>query len=93
MQHDSPMESDSTPSSPDSTCSAASTTSYTLWPRLPITYSETAFSHLHERPQVRTYNYLSIPLPLSSDDEEMESEADAPAEVKGDFLHADRMNH
>ena len=72
------------PSSPDSTCSTASTTSYTLRPRLPITCNETALSCLQGRPQVRTCNYQSTPLLLSSDDEEMESEADASAEVEAD---------
>ena len=78
------MESNSTSSSLDSRCSTVSTTSYTLRPRLPITYNKTPLSHLHGRPQVRTCNYLSIPLPLSNDDKEIESEADASAEVKAD---------
>ena len=81
------MESNSTPSTLDSTWSTASTTSYTLRPRLPIMYNKTALSCLHGRPQARTCNYLSIPLPLSSDDEEMESEVDVPAEVEADSPH------
>ena len=59
-QCDSLMESDSKPSSLDSTCSTAS---YTLQPRLPITYNETALSCLQGKPQVRTLNFLCIPLP------------------------------
>ena len=65
LQCDSTMESDSMSSSPDSTCSAASTASYTLWPRLPIPYNETALSCLHGRPYIRTLNFLSIPSQLS----------------------------
>ena len=91
MQCDSITEFDSDPNSPDSTCSAASTTSYTLWPRFPIMYNETALSCLHGRPQLRMCNYLSIVLQLSSNDEETGSEADAPAKVQ--ILHAYRMNH
>ena len=80
-QHDSLTESDSKPSSPVSTCSTAS---YTLWSRLLIIYIETALSHLHGRPQVRTFNFLSIPLPVSHDDKSGSVASDAPAEVVAD---------
>ena len=49
-QHNSTMEFNSTHSSWDSTCSAASTASYTLCPRLPLTYNETVLSCLCGRP-------------------------------------------
>ena len=76
------MESNSEPSSLDSTYSTAS---YTLWPRFPITYNETALSCLHGRLQVRTLSFMSIPLPMSSDDELRSEASDAPAKVMADF--------
>ena len=52
------------PGSPDS---QASTASYSLCPRLPITYNETALSHLRGRPQAEICNNLSIPFPSNSE--------------------------
>ena len=83
-QQDSLMESDSDPSSPDSTCSTAPNA---LWSRLPITYNETAFSCLHGRPQVRTLNFLSIPLSVSSNNESGSEASDLPEEVMEDSPH------
>ena len=80
-QGDSSMMSDSESSSLSSACSATSSTSYTLRPRLRITYNQAALSQLHKRPQVRTLSFMSIPLPSSND----ESKAlDTPAEVEAD---------
>ena len=85
MQCDSTMESNSVPGSADS---QASTASYSLHPRLPITYNEAALSKLHSRPQVGILNNLSIPLPISSSsDSEFTSngsEDDDPAEAEAD---------
>ena len=82
------------PGFPDSQTSAAS---YSLFPRLPITYNETALSHLQGRPQVKICNNLSIPFPSdsecstdntdgnqSSDDETDDSDGSTPAEVEAD---------
>ena len=69
------------PSSPSSTSSTVSSASYTLQPRLPITYNKTTLTHLHSRLQVRTLNFVSIPLPSSNDKAEA---SDSPAEVKAD---------
>ena len=82
---DSSMESDSESSSPSNTCSTVSSTSYTLWPRFPITYNEATLSCLYGRPQVRTLNFLSIPLPSRDDESEA---SDTPAEVKADSPHS-----
>ena len=53
--------------SPDSPDSQTSTASYSLCPRLPITYNEAALTLLQGRPQVTIYNNLSIPLPSDSE--------------------------
>ena len=42
---------------------AAVRSEWQLWPRLPITYNETALRCLNGRPQVWTLNSLSLPLP------------------------------
>ena len=56
---------------------------YTLWPWLPIIWDH--LYHIHERPQVRTLNFVSIPLPYTSSDDKSEPEAsDTPEEVKAD---------
>ena len=68
-------------SSPSSTCSSVPRALYTLWPRQPITYNETALSHLYGRSQVRTCNFVSIPLPSSDDEAEA---SDSSAEVEAD---------
>ena len=47
--------------------SQTSTSSYSLCPRLPITYNEAALSHLQGRQQVITCNNLSIPFPSDSE--------------------------
>ena len=52
------------PSSPDS---QASTASYSLCPRLPITYNKAALSWLQGRSQVKICNNLSIPFPSNSE--------------------------
>ena len=52
--------------SPDSAESQTSTASYSLCPRVPITYNEAALSHLQGRPQVTICNNLSIPFPSDS---------------------------
>ena len=78
------MESDSSPSSLDST---TSTVSYMLRLRLPLTYNEAALGCLNGRSQVRTLNFLLIPLLMSSNDESTESSMDAsdnPAEIMED---------
>ena len=79
------MEFTSKSSSPRNTCLVASSASYTLQQRLPITYNETALSQIQGRQQVRILNNLSIPLPITSSDEE--SEADTPTEVEVDSPH------
>ena len=53
--------------SSDSLDSQTSTASYSLCPRLPISYNEAALSHLQGRPQVITCNNLSIPFPSNSE--------------------------
>ena len=40
-----------------------------LRPNLPITYNEAALICLYRRPQVKTFNSVSIHPPLSSDEE------------------------
>ena len=78
-QSDSSTESNSESSSCNSACSTMSSTSYTLRPRLPITYKEAALSQLYGRPQVRTLNFMSSPFPSSDDESEA---SDTPAEIK-----------
>ena len=51
----------------DSLDSQASTASYSLHPRLPITYNEVALSWLQGRPQVTICNNLSIPFTSNSE--------------------------
>ena len=51
----------------DSPDSQTSTASYSLHPRLPITYNEAVLSWLQGRPQVITCNNLSIPFPSNSE--------------------------
>ena len=78
------IESDSTPSSLDS---QASTASYSLCPRLPITYIKAALNKLQGRPEVRTFHNLSIPLPITSNDSEFtldSSDDDDPTEAEAD---------
>ena len=53
--------------SPDSPDSQTITGSYSLHPRLPITYNEAALSHLQGRQQVIICNNLSLPLPSNSE--------------------------
>ena len=53
--------------SPDSQDSQTSTASYSLCPRLSITYNEAALSQLQGRSQVITCNNLSIPFPSNSE--------------------------
>ena len=53
--------------SPDSPDSQTSTASYSLHPRLPITYNEAALSQLQGRPQVIICNNLSLPFPSNSE--------------------------
>ena len=53
--------------SPDSPDSQTSTASYSLCPRMPITYNEAALSRLQGRPQVTICNNLSLPLPSNSE--------------------------
>ena len=53
--------------SPDSPDSQTSIASYTLCPRLPITYNEAALSQLQGIPQVTICNNLSIPFPSDSE--------------------------
>ena len=53
--------------SPDSLDSQTSTASYSLYPRVPITYNEAALTHLQGRPQVTICNNLSIPFPSDSE--------------------------
>ena len=53
--------------SPDSPDSQTSTASYSLFPRLPITYNEAALSQLQGRPQVLICNNLPIPFPSVSE--------------------------
>ena len=53
--------------SPSSLDSQASTASYSLCPKLPITYNERALSCLQGRPQVKICNNLSIPFPSDSE--------------------------
>ena len=53
--------------SPDSPDSQTSTASYSLHPRLPITYNEAALRQPQGRPQVIICNNLSIPFPSSSE--------------------------
>ena len=53
--------------SPHSLDSQTSTASYSLCPRLTITYNEAALSQLQGRPQVITCNNLSIPFPSNSE--------------------------
>ena len=93
MQCDSTTGSDSIPGSPDS---QASTASYLMCPRLPITYNEVALSKLWGRPKARIFNNLSILLPISSSSDSKStldgSEDDDPAAAKL-ILHPHRMNH
>ena len=83
--------------SPSSLDSQTSTASYSLCPRLPITYNGTALSHLQGRPQVKICNNLSIPFPSnsecstnntggnqSSDGETDDSDGPTPSEVEAD---------
>ena len=72
----------STASSPSSASSVASSASYILQPRFPITYNKTALSQLHGRQQVRILKNLSIPLPSTSSNDG--SEADISAKVQAD---------
>ena len=51
----------------DSLDSQTSTASYSLCPRLPITYNEATLSQLQGRPQVIICNNLSIPFPSNSE--------------------------
>ena len=53
--------------SPDSSDSQTSTASYSLCPRLPITYNEATLSRIQGRLQVITCNNLSIPFPSDSE--------------------------
>ena len=53
--------------SPGSLDSQATTALFSLHPRLPITYNETALSCLLWRPQVKISNNLSIPFPSDSE--------------------------
>ena len=73
--------------SPDSPDSQTSTASYSLCPRVPITYNEAALTHLQGRPQVTICNNLSIPLPsdveCSTDDTSGNSSADDNSESDG----------
>ena len=79
----------------DSPDSQASIASYSLCPRLPITYNEAALSQLQGRPQVITCNNLSITFPsygeCSTDDthgntstEGTDNTDGSPAKVEAD---------
>ena len=72
---------------PDSLDSQTSTASYSLHPRLPITYNEAALTCLQGRPQVTICNNLSIPFPsnseCSTDDTSRNSSADDNSESDG----------
>ena len=78
--------------SPDFVDSQTSSASYSLHPRLPITYNETALSWLQGRPQVITCNNLSKPFisnsKCSTDDTNGDTSTDdtdgSPAEVEAD---------
>ena len=73
--------------SPDSPDSQTSTASYSLCPRVPITYNEAALTRLQGRPQVTICNNLSIPFPsdseCSTDDSSGNSSADDYSESDG----------
>ena len=73
--------------SPESLDSQTSTASYSLCPRVPITYNEAALTHLQGRTQVTICNNLSIPLPsnseCSTDDISGNSSADDYSESDG----------
>ena len=78
----------------DSPDSQTSTASYSLCPRLPITYYKAALSCLQGRPQVITCNNLSIPFPSDSECSTDDTDGNttdgtddpdgSPAEVKAD---------
>ena len=76
---DSTTDTSSDPSSSDDTMSTSSEISTTstisghqLRPRYPINYNKTVLTKLHQLPQIKTFNNLSIPLPVT----ESESEED-----------------
>ena len=87
--------------SPDSPDSQASIASYSLHPRLPITYNEAALSQLQGRPQVIICNNLSIPFPsnceYSTDDTDSNTtdgtnDTDgSPLEAVADSSHPQRI--
>ena len=87
--------------SPDSLDSQASTASYSLCPRLPITYNEAALSQLQGTPQVITCTNLSIPFPSNSESSTDDTHGNtssngtddpdgSPAEVEADSSHLQR---
>ena len=43
-------------------------------PRYPINYNEKLLTQLHETPQIRTFNNISIPLPVTDTKSEDTSE-------------------
>ena len=71
----------------DSLDSQISTASYSLRPRMPITYNEAALTRLQGRPQVTICNNLSVPFPsdseCSTDDTSGNSSADDNSESDG----------
>ena len=88
----------------DSLDSQTSTASYSLCPRVPITYNEAALSHLQGRPQVTICNNMSIPFPSSSecstDDTNGNTSADDSSDSDGSLWkklwqihHSYRENH
>ena len=86
--------------SPDSPDSQTSTASYSLCPRLPITYNEAALTQLQGRPQVIICNNLSIPFPSDSECSTDDTDGNttdgtddpdgSPAEVEVDSSHLQR---
>ena len=84
--------------SPSSLDSQTNTASYSLCPRLPITYNEATLSQLQGRPQVKICNNLFIPFPSNSDcstdntdgnqsSDDMDDSDGSPTEVKADSSH------